>query len=362
MLEARGEKERILNGEGAVPPALSLKPPAEEATPSLPAVCSLLCASLKPRTQDPEPRAQSALRALGHFATLCAVYCLLCAGVTAAEPEPAAAAFAGAETCAGCHQAEYEEWQQSKHAGAFSPGFAAFWERRGKPPECLGCHTTGFVPEDRSYAFPGVSCEACHGPLAPDHPETPSMRLPTDVSVCSACHRQTVLEWQLSGHAQHGIRCFDCHAVHRQGLRQPEVEQQCGACHAQRLEDFAHATHHLQGLTCTTCHMPQPRTPGIGGTGAPAHSFFVGAETCAACHEEMVHTSHKISTLSEEVDRLVQTTDARSVEALQSQVKALELAMDLERSRAVKRSLALTLVGFLVGGLIVGLARRRRRS
>jgi hypothetical protein len=264
--------------------------------------------------------------------------------------------------CASCHAAEYEEWSASKHAGAYSSTFATYWERHGKHPECLSCHTTGFDLERRTFAFEGVSCESCHGALPSGHPGEAKMLLPADSSVCMACHRQTYREWQLSGHAKRNIRCFDCHAVHRQGLRQPEAERQCGACHAQRLEDFAHATHHLQGLTCTTCHMPKPRTSGIGGTGAPAHSFFVGAETCAACHEEMVHKSHKIPELAGEVERLTQTADAQHVERLQAATRRLELEADVQKSRSIKIALGAFIVGLLLGGLVSALASRRKNG
>jgi hypothetical protein len=295
---------------------------------------------------------------------LIALLCLVDAASAAPAPSEAATApsvsYAGSETCAACHQAEYEEWNTSKHAGAFSTTFIAYRRQQGNPPECLACHTTGFDPGRRTYAFAGVSCESCHGVMQPDHPEAASMILPVDSSACATCHRQTFLEWQLSGHAKSGVRCFDCHAVHRQGLRQPETEQQCGACHAQRLEDFAHATHHAQGLTCATCHMPQPRTTGMGGTGAPGHSFFVGAETCAACHEEMVHKSHKIPTLTEQVEQLAHQEQAQRAEALQQRMQQLEWALDVQRSWTVKLALGLWVVGLVMGA--GWLAWRRRRN
>jgi formate-dependent nitrite reductase cytochrome c552 subunit len=170
------------------------------------------------------------------------------------------------------------------------------------------------------------------------------------------------LEWQLSGHAKINVRCFDCHAVHRQGLRREQAEQQCGACHAQRMEDFAHATHHLQGLTCTTCHMPQPRTAGIGGTGAPGHSFFVGAQTCSACHEEMVHKSHKLDALSEEIERLTQQGSVQHAEQLQAANRQLELGLDLQKSKTVKFSLIALLLGLILGAILQGVAWRAQNG
>ena len=286
-------------------------------------------------------------RSLGFGLAVCLT--LLHRAASADAPTAPAPQYAGAEVCAACHQAEYDEWKGSKHAGAFSPTFISFWREHGSSAECLACHTTGLDAVRGTYAFKGVSCESCHGPLQPDHPGAGTMLLPADASACASCHKQTYLEWQLSGHAKHNIRCFDCHAVHRQGLRQPQAERQCGACHAQRLEDFAHATHHQQGLTCTTCHMPSPRTSGIGGTGAPAHSFFVGAETCAACHEEMVHKSHKLTTLAQRVEHLTQQADVRHAEQLQATIQQLELERDIQNNRLVKVGLGMLLAGWLVG-------------
>jgi hypothetical protein len=288
------------------------------------------------------------------------------ASTQAAEADAAAAAgktqaYSGADTCAGCHAAEYEQWQSSKHAGAFSATFTRFWEEAHKHPDCLACHTTGFNKADATYAFKGISCESCHGALEPKHPDGAKMPLPVDVSACKECHQRTFREWQLSGHAKANIRCFDCHEVHRQGLRQKDVEQHCGACHAERLQDFAHATHHLQGLTCTTCHMPQSPDAGvIAGTATPPHSFFVGAQTCAACHEEMVHKSHKISTLAQEVDRLTENTDVKHVEGLEKKVQQVELQLDIQRSKTVKAVLFGLLGGLFAGVFIAWIGQQHK--
>jgi hypothetical protein len=89
--------------------------------------------------------------------------------------------------------------------------------------------------------------------------------------------------------------------------------------------------------------------------GAPGHSFFVGAETCAACHEETVHRSHRLKdTLSDQMDRLDQR-HASQAEQLQTQTRELELQVDVERSRAIKLALAAMLAGLLIGVLSPGL-------
>lgn len=271
--------------------------------------------------------------------------------------------FVGAEVCMACHEAEYEEWQTSKHAGAFSGTFETHWEQHGKSSTCLPCHTTGLDKSTGVFEFRGVSCEACHGAFKAGHPQDANMLLPTEAELCLTCHEQTFREWQLSGHAKANIRCFDCHAVHRQGLRLSIVEAQCGTCHAQRLEDFAHGTHRFQGLTCATCHMPSPGGSGmISGTGAPSHSFFVSAETCAACHEQTIHKDYKIVSLSQELTRLMRSTGVQRAEQLESRVQKLEMDLDVERGWTVKVGIGTLLLGLLLGGFAVGLSRRRKND
>lgn len=271
--------------------------------------------------------------------------------------------FAGPETCAGCHAAEHEEWKDSRHAGAFGEPFASYWKAHGKSAECLGCHTTGFDSTSGQFAFEGVSCESCHGPYREGHPEAgAAMRLATDSSACAGCHRQTFLEWQLSKHGQKGIRCFDCHRVHQQGLRHPSAEAQCGACHAEKLQDFAHATHRASGLTCATCHLPEPKTTGAGGTGAASHTFLVGAETCAACHEETVHKSQKMQQLESAVTRLSAQPSAEELARLQGEVRQLEFVADAQRAGRARMMLLAFLMGAAFGGVLALLALGRSRK
>ena len=79
--------------------------------------------------------------------------------------------YRGANKCKVCHIKVFKSWQQTPHAGAFdalSPGVKAEEKQKaGLDPQkdyttdtqCVGCHTTG-----NSTMFPGVQCEACHGP------------------------------------------------------------------------------------------------------------------------------------------------------------------------------------------------------
>ncbi|MCX8043835.1 MAG: cytochrome c family protein [Desulfobacterota bacterium] len=79
--------------------------------------------------------------------------------------------YVGAAKCKVCHIKIFKSWSETKHATAFDvlrPGVQADVKKRaGLDPgkdytndsSCIQCHTTG-----NTTMFPGVQCEACHGP------------------------------------------------------------------------------------------------------------------------------------------------------------------------------------------------------
>jgi hypothetical protein len=86
---------------------------------------------------------------------------------TTGVPEVRVSGFVGSATCKQCHEGEHENWQGTRHAGAW-----ATLEASGRLNEaaCVPCHTTGY---SESGAFPArmvpfefrnVGCEDCHGP------------------------------------------------------------------------------------------------------------------------------------------------------------------------------------------------------
>lgn len=273
--------------------------------------------------------------------------------LTLAWPTPAQAAFSGPDACAPCHAEEHAEWKGSVHSRAFKGKFKAAWEADGAKARCLECHTTGHVPGSAKHAFPGVTCESCHGAMSSGHPGDAKMPIPVSPAMCQGCHKQTYKEWKLSKHGAKNIRCFDCHKVHGQGLRAGGKEGLCGACHPGRLKDFAHATHHVEGLTCMTCHMPvSARAGNIEGTGAAGHTLSVGTEVCVRCHEGTVHQSSKLPVLRGEVsDYRKQLTIAGVRDVFELKEQADDLKWRLDRSR---QSLWLVATLGLVAGLALG--------
>ncbi|MCG6948013.1 MAG: cytochrome c family protein [Acidobacteria bacterium] len=66
--------------------------------------------------------------------------------------------YAGATKCKMCHKVQYASWENTKHAKATENAKASTGDRTFSA-DCLGCHAT-----NSSEDFPGVQCEACHGP------------------------------------------------------------------------------------------------------------------------------------------------------------------------------------------------------
>ena len=65
--------------------------------------------------------------------------------------------YAGAAKCKMCHKVQYASWEGTKHAKATETAKAGTEREWGA--DCLKCHAT-----NASEDFPGVQCEACHGP------------------------------------------------------------------------------------------------------------------------------------------------------------------------------------------------------
>jgi hypothetical protein len=78
--------------------------------------------------------------------------------------------YAGPKACADCHETEWEQWRQTRHARALESLRA---RGHAGDPECLQCHTTGYgrqggfgSPGAPEEALGAVGCEVCHGPRA----------------------------------------------------------------------------------------------------------------------------------------------------------------------------------------------------
>lgn len=153
-------------------------------------------------------------------------------------------------------------------------------------PVCQDCHPSVYAAWEESHhgqAEIEITCEACHSPLARNHPDQP-MPMDRSANLCGTCHQGTVLEWQVSHHRSANLECVDCHGQHSTTLKAGDAQALCNSCHSERVSEFGHSAHSIQGLLCADCHLTSE------GSDAPAdHSFHVKLSTCTACHESAIH-------------------------------------------------------------------------
>jgi len=103
--------------------------------------------------------------------------------------------YGSTNACSYCHPKTVEQWKTTDHANALATLVKA---KRDRDPECLGCHTVGFLQTGgtRDFVmargqFADVGCEGCHGPSAP-HVRAIDKHQGTvravDAVVCLGCH------------------------------------------------------------------------------------------------------------------------------------------------------------------------------
>ena len=209
----------------------------------------------------------------------------------AAVATPAATAVPSGDSlnCAECHQPYQTAWEAGAHNQALTdPVFQEAWTAQGQPPECLGCHTTGYNPKTDTYQAAGVTCAACHSPVASNHPLAPA-HMSRSSDLCGQCHRDTAFEWASSRHGASELTCIDCHDPHATMIRADDPSALCADCHGTRVEAFAHSNHAQEGLSCTDCHITKTDAPLGMGTAQHSHTFTVDLNTCTQCHQNELH-------------------------------------------------------------------------
>ena len=282
------------------------------------------------------------------------------AAAPAEKPEYQVPGFAGSQSCAQCHENIHTAWTGTRHAQAFSaPIFQRDWTELGKQVSCLECHTTGFDEQTGNFAEEGVTCEGCHGPFQPDHPEAP-MPITPNADLCGSCHKTTTDEWHASVHGQNGIQCQACHNPHSQTPKADSVTELCVTCHQERGDSFTHSTHANAGLECSNCHMyTSPRTNDpIMGLVPTGHTFSVGSDACIACHQDTVHTRAEIVKLTGEVAALESVDAATLEQTVQTQEQEIS---DLKTQSANRLYIGLAqgaIVGLLTGGAVAWVVSR----
>ena len=226
--------------------------------------------------------------------------------VQSTKPEPKEA-YAGIETCAGCHPSELKQFNKTQHAVMQKPG-------PNVVTGCETCHGPGAAHADAMFAAGGDAAKVAAGKKLifafNSNPKANAER-------CMGCHNTNndQKEFGRSTHARHGVACQDCHSTHlveavakpkdssmprAQGMffsipRLPEEQRWlkssllrkeqpalCAQCHGNIMAQFALPSHHKvpEGLMkCTDCHNTH-------GTSNRATLRQSGWETCTGCHVE----------------------------------------------------------------------------
>ena len=164
-----------------------------------------------------------------------------------------------------------------------------------KPYNCGKCHTSGYTKEGHqgglpgivgTWAFPGITCEECHGPGAA-HAKAPSkdnIKVDKSPAACGKCHiRGTKEKIPAKGgfirhHEQYNeylagphagkLGCATCHDPHKRA--EVSIKKQCQTCHPKQAKQFKGSKMQLSGVTCVDCHMPP------AGKSAEAFAKYVG--------------------------------------------------------------------------------------
>lgn len=267
-------------------------------------------------------------------------------------PTPSPTPITRAEGCAECHLDIVADWQQTAHARAFvSPDFVTAWGKVNQDKTCLSCHTTDFNARTGEFAHEGVTCEACHGQTASNHPPE-AAAINKGVEVCAGCHENTVKEWAASKHGEQQLACVTCHLPHTQTLRFATTNELCLNCHKDQPVGFAHETHTDQA--CTDCHWHKTSPTDLAvhsTTGALGHSGHAGGVTTAACTD--CHTELKVAAATPEAtpgaeDKLISNLDARA------RVTELEAQVKTARAQAQNNILLNIAQGALLGAVLGG--------
>ena len=235
------------------------------------------------------------------------VFALLAAGTTliigsakdaAAQPQPQFTT-----NCAACHTESQMTWENGAHGKANSnPVFLDEWTKQGKPGACLTCHTTGYDPATATYKADGVTCEACHSPIAPDHPKNP-MPVEPSSELCGQCHSSAGLglpTTEANTHYEKGLDCASCHDPHSTSLKTTaapdmaestdQVSQLCVTCHTESNMNFALTAHAQRDVSCADCHVEEAQGDKRLPHTVPDHSFEAQVTSCNTCHAQQMHS------------------------------------------------------------------------
>jgi DmsE family decaheme c-type cytochrome len=199
----------------------------------------------------------------------------LLGGLPASQSAPT---YVGSETCKGCHEERWTEFQTNPHHRA---------------------EVDGAVVADR------VGCESCHGPGSlhaeaggdRSHPGFASIRnfktmKPEEATeTCRGCHTGgEQFYWDQSAHSRRDVSCLSCHSVHHAKsmgiaklLKHDDTNKLCMTCHKEKRLALARSAHmplREGSMDCADCHNPH------GSSGPRQIRAASTNELCYKCHTD----------------------------------------------------------------------------
>jgi len=269
------------------------------------------------------------------------------------------------DACGDCHLDVTNSWASSPHAHAYDdPVFLERWHGLGDPGDCLLCHTTNFQATTRSFSAEGVSCEACHGQVDPNHPPAP-VPIKADTEYCGTCHTTTLGEWRLTGHATAGVDCTDCHDPHSQKALFENPDDMCINCHKDSMGPYLEDMHVQKGIGCVDCHalVIPPETPPVDGIVPTGHTFTITPATCVACHTDALHAGFSLpgyeagAAAASESITVTQAIQPASVTTVvhtpEERIHMLENELQATQAATTNRNMTILFQGGIVG-LVLG--------
>ena len=250
---------------------------------------------------------------------------------TRAEAEPAqtsqSVGYVGSDTCAVCHEPEYQSYRTSVHFQTESGD----WPARGceachgpgeghventedltrivsfsdatltvadKAGRCLTCHagqSTTFDYRSSSHMKGTIDCSACHKPHAGAREDrllaraVPADRLVLGAATesCLGCHQEVRGAMNLNERhrvLEGMVTCADCHQQHDPSPRARLggfKQETCFTCHTDKEGPFVfeHLSSRVEG--CTSCHRPH------GSVNRHMLAYQRVADLCYSCHVEV---------------------------------------------------------------------------
>ncbi len=236
-------------------------------------------------------------------------------------------AYVGSETCAVCHQDQYDDYRLSIHyqtetgpwtetgcESCHGPGEAHIEDPEDltlifsfsdpshtvvdRVGRCLNCHegeSTNFTYRSSEHMNGTIDCASCHKPhvnfredrLLPREVPPDRLFLGAATESCLGCHQEVRAEMNLNERhrvLEGMVTCAECHKQHEPSPRARLggfKQETCLGCHTDKGGPFVfeHLSQRVDG--CTSCHQPH------GSVNRHMLEFQSVADLCYSCHIEV---------------------------------------------------------------------------